>query len=246
VALDSPVLVIDALGFTQRIRAAGSKGLAELAERLRGQFHSFQAKIPFEMIAVGRDHVVASDELATLQLNDMFVLHATRPLDDMKIRFLVSGSMLFQQMLIHGQVPRGGLGFGPIHRSRDFLIGNGFLDAYEAAEKRSEHSRHICAVLVSPAFMAVIPNTKHAYQLLCFYRGRFYIHPWRLTDPQMREFSPGRILTLLADAGANKQKLEATRIFLDELEDYETAMQPGSATRRLREMLGRPWKPLAE
>lgn len=87
------------------------------------------------MIAVGRDDVVASDELATLQLNDMFVLHATRQL---------------------------------------------------------------------------------------------------------------RILTLLADAGANKQKLDATRIFLDELEDYDTAMQPGSATRKLLEMIGGPWKPWTE
>jgi hypothetical protein len=240
------VLVIDALGFTQQIRAAGSKGLAELAQRLWRQFHGFQARVPFEMIAVGPDDVVTSDELATLQLNDMFVLHATRPLDDVKTRFLVSASMLFQQMLIDGQIPRGGLGFGPIHRSRDFLVGNGFLDAYEAAEKRSEHSRHICAVLVSPAFMAVIPNTKHAYKLLCAYRGRFYIHPWGLTDPQMGEFSLHRILTLLADAGANKQKLDATKVFLDELEDYETAVQPGSATRRMREMLGQPWKPWTE
>jgi hypothetical protein len=240
------VLVIDALGFTQRIRAAGSKGLTELAERLRGQFRGFQARVPFEMIAVGLDDVVTSGELATLQLNDMFVLHAMRQLDDVKTRFLISASMLFQQMLLDGQVPRGGLGFGPIHRSRDFLIGNGFLDAYEAAEKRSEHARHICAVLVSPAFMAVIPNTKHAYKLLCAYRGRFYIHPWFLTDPQMGEFNPDRILTLLADAGANRQKLDATRIFLDELEDYETAMEPGSATRRLREMLGRPWRPWTE
>lgn len=237
------MLVIDALGFTQRIRAAGSQGLAELAEQLRNQFHSFRARGPHEVIVIARDDVVASDELATLQLNDMFVLHATRPLDDVKTRFLISASMLFQQMLLDGQVPRGGLGFGPIHRSRDFLIGNGFLDAYEAAEKRSEHSRHICAVLVSPAFMAVIPNTKHAYKLLCFYRGRFYIHPWGLTDPQMGEFGPERILALLAEAGANQQKLDATKIFLDELEDYETAMQPGSATRRLLEVMGRPWKP---
>ncbi|WP_242415205.1 hypothetical protein [Sphingomonas panni] len=240
------MLVIDALGFSQRIRAAGGKGLAELAEHLRRQFHSFQARVPFERVAVGRDDVVASSELATLQLNDMFVLHATRQLEAVKTRFLISASMLFQQMLIDGQIPRGGLGFGPIHRSRDVLIGNGFLDAYEAAEKRSDHARHICAVLVSPAFMAVIPNTKHTHKLLCFYRGRFYIHPWFLADPQLGEFNSNRILTLLADAGANRQKLDATEIFLDELEDYDTAMQPGSASRRLREMLGRPWMPRPE
>lgn len=62
----------------------------------------------------------------------------------------------------------------------------------------------------------------------------------------MGEFNPDRILRLLADAGANKQKLNATRVFLDELEDYDKAMQPGSATRKLLELVGRPWKPWTE
>jgi hypothetical protein len=137
----------------------------------------------------------------------------------------------------------GWAGFGPIHREDDLLIGSGFIDAYEAAEKRPESWRDICAVLVSSSFMLSLPNKKRAYQLLCFYEGRFYVHPWGLVDPQLGEFDPARILELLGRSGINQRKLEATRHFLENLEDYEAAMLPGSKTRKLREALGQPWRP---
>ncbi len=68
--------------------------------------------------------------------------------------------------------------------------------------------------------VAVVPadhaNTKRAFQqLLCFYEGRFYVHPWGLVDPQMGAFDTGRILSLLERAGANEPKLDATRHFLE-------------------------------
>jgi hypothetical protein len=217
-----------------------------LAAELQQQFHEFKARVPHEFLAVGPLSVVASDEYATLRLNDMFALHATRALDDVQIRFLLCGSMLFQQMLLAGQIPRGGLGFGPIHREDDLLIGSGFIDAYEAAEKRSESCRDICAVLVSSTFMLSLPNKKRAYQLLCYYEGRFYVHPWGLVDPQLGEFDPARILELLERSGINQRKLEATRHFFENLEDYEAAMLPGSKTRQLREALGEPWRPVGK
>ncbi len=197
-------------------------------------------------MVVGRSSVIATREYATLRLNDMFVLHATRQLQDVQTRFLLCGSMLFQSMLLAHQVPRGGLGFGPIYRSKDLLVGNGFVDAYEAAEKRDDHSRHICAVQLSPSFLLRMPNTKRAFQLLCFYRGRFFVHPWGLVDPQMGPFDPERILSLLEVAGANHPKMDATQHFLKNLENYEAAMLPGSTSRWLREELGDPWYPPSE
>jgi hypothetical protein len=243
ITLESPVLVIDALGFSEQIRSAGREHLAELAQRLNQQFHSFRAKVPHGLVVVGRDHVWGTSEYATLRLNDMFILHAGRPINELAIRFLLCGSMLFHSMLLSALVPRGGLGTGPIHRSKDLLIGNGFIDAYEAAEKRDARSKDICAVQVSPTFLAQMPNTKRAWQLLCLFEGHFYVHPWFLTDPQMGPFSPERILGLLQDAGANQAKLRATEFFLNGLEDYEAAAQAGSTTRRLLEAAGKPWIP---
>jgi hypothetical protein len=138
------------------------------------------------------------------------------------------------------------LAAGPICRSRDLLIGNGFIDAYEAAEKRTEQSRDICAVQVSPTFLAGMPNTRRAWQLMCFFEGHFYVHPWRVTDPQMGEFSAERILELLAVSGANAAKLDATRRFVEGLEDYEAAMSPGSVTRSILEAASEPWRPAGE
>lgn len=237
------MLVVDALGFSEQIRTAGADGLAGLVDEVECQFHRFRAKVPHRAMMVGRKSVIATGEYATLRLNDMFVLHATRPLDDLPTRFLLCASMLFQQMLLAGQIPRGGMGFGPIYRRKDLLIGEGFLDAYAVAEKRSGRSRHVCAVLASPSFVMSMPNTRRAYQLLCFYEGRFYVHPWGLIDPQMGTFDAGRILGLLEKAGANDLKLEATAHFLENLEDYEAAKRPGSRTRVLREVLGEPWHP---
>ena len=190
--------------------------------------------------------VRGTPEFATLRLNDMFVLHAGGPVDDPHIRFMLCGSLLFQSLLLAGHIPRGGLGAGPICRSKDLLIGNGFIDAYEAAEKRSERSRDVCAVQVSPTFLAGMPNTKRAWQLLCFFEGHSYVHPWTLTDPEMGGLSADKVLELLVSSGTNTAKLDATRRFLDGLEDYEAAMSPGSVTRRILDAAGEPWRPAGE
>ncbi len=240
------MLVIDALGFTARIRSADVDGLADLVQALDEQFHQFAAKVPHRAMLVSRTKVRGTPDFATLRLNDMFVLHAGRPVDDPHISFMLCGSLLFQSLLLAGQIPRGGLAAGPICRSKDLLIGNGFIDAYDAAEKRSERSRNICAVQVSPTFLAGMPNTKRAWQLLCFFEGHFYVHPCTLTDPQMGEFSAERILELLTRSGVNAAKLDATRRFLEGLEDYEVAMSPGSVTRRILEAAGEPWRPAEE
>ena len=207
------------------------------------QFHQFAAKVPHRAMLVTRTRVRGTSEFATLRLNDMFVLHAGGRIDDPHIRFLLCGSLLFQSLLLAGQIPRGGLAAGPICRSKDLLIGNGFIDAFEAGEKRSERSRDICAVQVSPTFLEGMPNTKRAWQLLCFFEGHFYVHPWTLIDPQMGEFSAERILELLTGSGANAAKLDATRRFLKGLEDYEAAMLPGSVTRRILDAAGESWRP---
>lgn len=241
--LTSPVLVIDALGFSAEIRRAGREALAELAARLDDQFHQFRAKVPHRIMMVGRTRVWATREFATLRLNDMFVLHAGREMVDPVLRFSLCASLLYQSMLLAGLIPRGGLGYGPIHRSRDALFGSAFLDAYEAAEKRASDTRNICAVQLAPSFGLAIPNTERAWRLMCFYRGRFFVHPWLLLDPQMGEFSSARILDLLAAAGANAEKLAATEMFLRQLEDYDAARVPGSATRLLLEQAGAPWRP---
>lgn len=244
--LDSPVLVVDALGFTARIRSADVDGLTDLVRALDQQFHRFAAKVPHRAMWVTKTRVRGTPEFATLRLNDMFVLHAGGPVDDPHIRFLLCGSLLFQSLLLAGHIPRGGLAKGPICRSKDLLIGNGFIDAYEASEKRSECSRHICAVQVSPTFLAGMPNTQRAWQLLCFFEGHFYVHPWTLTDPEMGEFSAEKILDLLGGSGANAAKLDATRRFFEGLEDYEAAKSPDSVTRRILEAAGAPWRPAEE
>lgn len=239
----SPVLVIDALGFTEQIKAAGDRGLVRLASGLERQFYLFRAKVPRRMAFLGRSRVFGTREFATLQLNDMFILHASRRMKEAQLRFLISGSMLFQSMLLAGLVPRGGLGFGPIYRSRGMLIGNGFVDAYETSEKRDECSRHVCAIQLSSSFLHQMPNSRRAFQLLCFFEGKLYIHPWGLVDPEMGEFSADRIQSLLTKAGANKTKIDASRRFFEGLENYETAMMPGSATRQMLEAEGAPWTP---
>jgi hypothetical protein len=194
-------------------------------------------------MVVGPSSVIGTKEFATLRLNDMFVLHAGEEMEDAHLRFLLCASVLFQSMLLAGQIPRGGLGHGPIYRSEDLLIGNGFIDAYEAAEKRSSRSKDICAVQLSPTFFAGLPNSRRVFQLLCFFEGHFYVHPWTLTDPEMGAFSADSIITMLDQSGANAPKLEATRRFLLGLEDYQAAMMEGSVTRRMQEVAGVPWTP---
>lgn len=241
--LISPVLVIDALGFSAEIRCAGREALAELVSRLDDQYHQFRAKVPHRIMMVGRKRVWGTREFATLRLNDMFVLHAGQEMVDPALRFGLCASLLYHSMMLAGLIPRGGLGYGPIHRSGDALLGSAFLEAYEAAEKRAPDTRNICAVQLAPSFALAMPNTERAWRLMCFYRGCFFVHPWFLIDPQMGEFSPARILDLLSAAGANADKLVATETFLRELEDYDAAKLPGSGTRLLLEEAGAPWKP---
>lgn len=236
-------MVVDALGFTASIRLADVDGLVDQVRTLDEQFVRFAAKVPHAAMVVMPSQVIGTPEFATLRLNDMFILHAGEPMDDSHVRFLLCASLLFQSLLLAGQIPRGGLGAGPICRSRDLLIGNGFVDAYEAAEKRGERSRDICAVQLSPSYLAGMPNSRRAWQLLCFFEGHFYVHPWTLTDPEMGEFSATRILELLAGSGVNTTKLAATRRFLEGFEDYEAAMSSGSVTRRMLEAAGQPWQP---
>jgi hypothetical protein len=59
----------------------------------------------------------------------------------------------------------------------------------------------------------------------------------------MGQFSPSRIITLLESADVDRPKLDATTRFLQGLEDYEAAMAPGSATRRMLDAAGAPWEP---
>ena len=108
------------------------------------------------------------------------------------------------------------------------VLGAGFLDAYRMTEKRSDAIRNVCAFAISPSFLAHITNSEHFYRLLCLYKDHFFLNPEQLTDPDMGKFDNRRILSLLRQAGANPEKLEATRDFLGDLEDYDDAMLPGS------------------
>lgn len=83
--------------------------------------------------------------------------------------------------------------------------------------------------------MATIGNSRKALRLVCFYEGHFFLHPYHLVDPDLGAFSPGRVLDCLGAAGTNEDKLNATRKFLAELEDYDSAMLPGSSSRRFSE-----------
>jgi hypothetical protein len=169
--------------------------------------------------------------MEALRLNDMFIAFSRKNTVEPDLRYLVSASMLYHQMLLEGFIPRGGLGFGLVARGDGLLIGDGFIDAYERAEKRPAELKDICAVEVSPKAMRAIRPTQRRYQLICFYRGRFFIHPFALTDPDLGAFDRARILDCLRAAGANEQKLTATADFLDGFEDWEQAQASGSVSR---------------
>ena len=112
------------------------------------------------------------------------------------------------------------------------MIGDGFIDAYERAEKRPAEIKDICAIEVSPSAMQTVRPTKRCYNLVCFYRGHFFVHPYFLTDPDLGAFDRDRVLESLRRAGANEQKLEATEAFLDGFEDSERALAPDSESHR--------------
>lgn len=230
---NSPVLIVDSLGMGQRIEASAEDDLSSLADELDSQFHRFQAKVPHALVVVTRQRVFGTREFSTLRFNDMFVLFSERPLPEPALRYMVSGLILYHQLLIAGSIPRGGLGFGAVLRKRDMVLGTGFLDAYRMAEKRSDEIRNVCAFAISPSFLAHITNSEHSYRLLCLYNNHFFLNPRSLTDPDMGKFDNSRILSLLRQSGANPEKLEATRHFLENLEDYDAAMLPGSRSRSL-------------
>lgn len=236
--IDSPVLVMDALGVSRRIETSDKAGLADLADELDEQFHRFRAKIPHKAMVVGRRHVIGTREFSTLRLNDMFVLYSERSLPDPALRYMVAAAILYHSLLLARFIPRGGLGFGHVLRRREMLLGQGFLDAFRAAEKRPAALKEICAVEVSPAFAMQVSNNEHSWRLVCLYQDRFYLNPTYLTDPEMGEFDNKRILALLAEAGADDKKLRGTTTFLENLEDYDAARLPGS---RSRELTG--WSP---
>ncbi|AQT51688.1 hypothetical protein BHQ31_16250 [Burkholderia cenocepacia] len=90
----------------------------------------------------------------------------------------------------------------------------------------------VCALQLSSNFMARMPTNAHAQQLLCFYRGAFFVNPIALTDPELGQFDRQRMRDLLAAAGINESKLNATREFLDGFEDFDTAAKPQSQSRK--------------
>ena len=228
VPVDSLILVVDALGFASKINACDKDELTRLSEQLDRQYHRFRAKIPFGIALVTPTRVFGSREFSTFRLNDMFVLIREKARRDAPHRHLVASSLLFHTLLLEGFVPRGGLGAGLVIRRRDSILGNGFIDAYEASEKRPEAIRSVCAIRISEKFLARMPPSRKTSQLICFYEGSFFMNPRALTDPEMGGFDNGRILQLLTSAGANAEKLSSTERFLREFEDYEAALRPGS------------------
>jgi len=226
------VVVMDSLGFANRIRTADADALFKVWDQIDRQYARFRARIPNTFVFdMGRFGVFGTREMETLRLNDMFIAFSRRNTVEPDIRYLVSTSMLYHQMLLEGFIPRGGLGFGLVAGGDGLLIGDGFIDGYARAEKRSAELKDICAVEVSPKAMEAIRPTERRYRLICFYRGSLFIHPYALTDPDLGAFDRDRILDCLRTAGANDQKLTATADFLDGFEDWEQAQAAGSASR---------------
>lgn len=232
-AINSPVLVMDALGISRRIEESDEAQLADVADELDRQFYTFRAKVPYKFVLVGRRRVIGTKEFSTFRLNDMFVLFSERRLPDPALYYMLSASILYHSMLLDRFIPRGGLGFGHVLRRRSMLLGKGFLDAYTTAEKRPEDLKDICGVELSPNFVMQINNTEQSWRLVCLYRDRFYLNPVCLTDPEMGEFDKDRILHLLMEAGADNKKLRGTKKFLENYENYDTAMLPNSRSRQL-------------
>jgi hypothetical protein len=229
----SYVLVVDALGFANRVQYANSRELISLVRKLEQHYHRFRTKIPFGISIITPRRVFGSSEFSTFQLNDMFALFSEKDYKDGALSYLVASSLLYQLLVMDGFIPRGGLGFGLVLKRDQCLLGSGFIDAYRAAEKRDPSTRNICAVQVSPTFLATLPPAERVYRLLCVYQRSFFLNPRYLVDPEMGQFDKDRLLHLLRSAGVNEEKLEATCNFLNEFEDYDAAMRPGSRSREL-------------
>lgn len=227
----SPVLCVDALGIAQRVSAADAKTLEQLNDVLEKQYFHFQSKIPFAFVAVFFGRVWGTREFSTFRLNDMFILFSRKQRADSATRHLIAASLLYQVLVVEGFIPRGGLGYGLVLAARRSILGGGFIDAYDAAEKRSDALKDICAIQLSRRFIGeMYGGSRNVFRLVCFYRDAFFINPRVLVDPEMGRFDNKRILDLLIEAGANQDKLSATEAFLSELEDYEAAAKPGSRT----------------
>jgi hypothetical protein len=228
VPVNSPVLVVDALGFAAKIRSCDGDALIRLSDLLDRQYHAFKAKIPFAIMLIIANRIFGSRDFSHFRINDMFILFSEKSNSNAHHRHVVASSLLYQALLLEGFVPRGGLGAGLVLRTEDTILGQGFIDAYEASEKRPQAVKNICAIHVSEEFVRRTRPSRMTYQLLCFYEGRFFINPRTLADPDMGVFDNDRIIGLLRTAGANAEKLDATERFLQEFEDYETAQQPSS------------------
>jgi hypothetical protein len=231
-SFQSPVLVVDALGFTRKILESDKETLGALADHMERNYLRLRMAIPFEFAMHTKNKVWGTSEFSTFRLNDMFVVYSQAPKDDFALRYLITASIAFHALLLDGFIPRGGLGWGMLHVRPDSLIGTGFIDAYSAAEKRSAVTSDVCALHLSRNFMAQVPASAHVQQLLCFYRGEFFVNPVTLADPELGKFDRQRVLDLLAAAGINERKLAATRAFLDGFEDFDAAAAPESQTRQ--------------
>ena len=230
----SPVLAVDALGFSAELdKCEDLESLAALALELDAQFHGFRSRIPHEITFVTKKRVIGTREFSTLRLNDMFIVFSERSRPDLPLRYLITGSLAYHQLLRTGFIPRGGLGLGPVLRHRDLFLGSGFLDAYRMAESRPDPVRDVCAIMVSPSFYSLVAWSEQCCRLLCLYEDHFFIHPYALSDPAMGAFDKDRILKCLKDSGTNEKKLTATRHFLEVFEDYDDALLPNSRARQL-------------
>lgn len=223
--VNSPVLVVDALGVSARIANASADELVSLADELDHQFYKFIAKIPNTLVIEFGRRVYGSSEFSSLHLNDMFVLYSEKNQSNMPHRYLVAGLLLYHQLLLSGQIPRGGLGFGDVMHRNGMILGKGFLDAYLSAEQREANTKDVCAIQVSSEFLRNLPSSEYSYRLLCRYNQRFFLNPRSLDDPEMGSFNEQRILDLLEAAGANSAKLSATADFLAHCEDYDAALK---------------------
>lgn len=235
-SFQSPVLVVDALGFTQKILESDEEMLSTLADRIDRNYLRFRKAIPFGLVVHTMNKVWGTPEFSTFRLNDMFIVYSSISNDDFALRYLITASLTFQALLLDGFIPRGGLGWGLVHARPNSLIGTGFVDAYAAAEKRSAATKDVCALQLSSNFMARMPTNEHEQRLLCFYRGEFFVNPIALTDPELGQFDRQRMLDLLVAAGVNESKLAATREFLDGFEDFDAAAKPQSQSRKWLEI----------
>ena len=227
----TPVLVIDSLGLTSQIRRCSTKDLASLSAKLDRNFHRLETSLPFKFVVHTKNRVFGTDEFSAFRLNDMFITYSMRSMPDFGLRYLIVASLVFQALLIDGFIPRGGLGFGSIVAGKQSILGLGFIDAYEASEKREELTRNICAIQVSSSFLNLVKASEKAARLLYFFGGSFYVNPTALHDPDLGVFDRTRFLELLKAAGTNEEKMKATERFVLEGEDYESALRRGSRSR---------------